>query len=259
MRCELSFYFDTILDFSDYVSEHDFLLRCIPPDTPEQKILSYTLSVFPEGVITSSSRDAFGNRVCAGRIAGRHKRFRYTLQGVAYRDDSLKIREDIPPFYCYPSPFTHPTRELEDFFRSVSPAGSAADVAKKLADEVHGLFRYSPGRTDVSTTAGEAFRRAEGVCQDYAHVLITLCRMAKIPARYVSGLPIGEGASHAWVEIWADGSWIGLDPTRNCMVNEGYLKLCVGRDYGDCPIERGIFSGCADQTQTVFMKVTDER
>ncbi len=99
---------------------------------------------------------------------------------------------------------------------------------------------------------------ARGVCQDYAHVFIALCRLAGIPARYVSGLPIGEGTSHAWAEIWADGLWHGLDPTRGCIAHEGYLKLCVGRDYNDCPLERGIFSGNSTQTQTVFMKVTDE-
>ena len=82
--------------------------------------------------------------------------------------------------------------------------------------------------------------------------------MAGIPARYVSGLPVGEGASHAWAEVWADGLWYGLDPTRGCAAHEGYLKLCVGRDYSDCPVERGVFSGGVTQTQTVFMKVTDK-
>ena len=118
-------------------------------------------------------------------------------------------------------------------------------------------FTYTPGETNVMTTAGEAFADGKGVCQDYAHVLITLCRMAGMPARYVSGLFVGEGASHAWTEIWMDGLWYGIDPTHNCPADEKYLKLCIGRDYSDCPLERGVFSGWAKQTQKVFTKVTD--
>jgi transglutaminase-like putative cysteine protease len=134
---------------------------------------------------------------------------------------------------------------------------SALDKAKILCAKVYEHFTYAPGETNVMTTAGEAFVAGKGVCQDYAHVLITLCRMAGMPARYVSGLFVGEGASHAWAEVWMDGLWYGIDPTHNCLADEKYLKLCVGRDYSDCPLERGVFSGWAEQTQKVFTKVTD--
>jgi transglutaminase-like putative cysteine protease len=134
---------------------------------------------------------------------------------------------------------------------------NALDKAKILCAKVYEHFTYAPGETNVMTTAGEAFVAGKGVCQDYAHVLITLCRMAGMPARYVSGLFVGEGASHAWAEVWMDGLWYGIDPTHNCLTDEKYLKLCVGRDYSDCPLERGVFSGWAEQTQKVFTKVTD--
>ena len=262
MRRELSFYFDTLLRFSDFVTEHNFLLRVIPPDVPEQKILSRKVAISPETSPRHESAnvgfDAFGNQFYAGRIAERHREFRYTLQGVAYRDDALRERGTAAAFYRYPSPLAFPTDGLEAFFRSSSISGNRLETAKHLSRKVHEHFTYAPGATGIATTAGEAFRLGRGVCQDYAHVLIALCRMAGIPARYVSGLPMGEGASHAWVEIWDEGLWHGLDPTRGRMADESYLKLCVGRDYGDCPVERGVFSGCADQTQTVFMKVTDE-
>ncbi len=256
---ELSFFFDTELRFSGYVTEHQFLLRCLPPELPEQKILSHTFSILPGEVKTSFGKDSFGNRCCSGRIEEEHDGLRYTLQGKAYRDDSLRKKsEEAAPFYRYPSSLTQPTEELGDFLKDIVPErGDALEIAGIIADRVHEHFLYAPGETKVSTTAGEAFRRARGVCQDYAHVFITLCRMAGIPARYVSGLPVGEGASHAWAEVWADGIWYGFDPTRHTLAGETYLKLCVGRDYSDCPIERGVFLGCADQTQTVFMKVTN--
>ena len=220
-----------------------------------------------------------------------HDSFRYTLQGMAYRDDSLRVPEEAAPFYRYVSPLTQVTTELEAFYESVAKevAGStvqvqsgdgatqiqfqgsvqeqnvlsgfsalnALDKAKILCEKVYEHFTYAPGETNVMTTAGEAFVAGKGVCQDYAHVLITLCRMAGMPARYVSGLFVGEGASHAWAEVWMDGLWYGIDPTHNCLTDEKYLKLCVGRDYSDCPLERGVFSGWAEQTQKVFTKVTD--
>lgn len=287
MHRELSFYFDTVLNFSGPVTEHNFILRCIPADTPEQKILSYTLTVFPGATAAPVGKDSFGNFVRAGRVAEAHDSFRYTLQGMAYRDDALRVPEEAAPFYRYASPLTQPTPELIDFFAAVKQSvtdwnseeknsqrgagkniaenvlreeamqGNALEKAKILCAGVYEHFTYAPGETNVMTTAGEAFAAAKGVCQDYAHVLIALCRMAGMPARYVSGLFTGEGASHAWVEIWMDGLWYGIDPTHNCAADEKYLKLCVGRDYADCPIERGVFSGWAEQTQKVFTKVTD--
>ena len=290
MRRELSFYFDTVLNFSGSVTEHNFLLRCIPADKPEQSILSYTLTVYPDGA-ASLGRDSFGNVVRAGRVVEAHDSFRYTLQGMAYRDDSLRVPEEAAPFYRYVSTLTQVTPELEAFYERVvkdAAAGTvqvqsgdgatqsqflgsvqeqnilsdfsalnALDKAKILCAKVYEHFTYAPGETNVMTTAGEAFVAGKGVCQDYAHVLIALCRMAGMPARYVSGLFVGEGASHAWAEVWMDGLWYGIDPTHNCLADEKYLKLCVGRDYSDCPLERGVFSGWAEQTQKVFTKVTD--
>ena len=259
MRRELSFYFDTVLNFSGSVREHNFLLRCIPDDSPEQKILSYTLTVYPDGA-ASLGRDSFGNVVRAGRVVEAHDSFRYTLQGMAYRDDSQRLPEEAAPFYRYASPLTQATPELEEFHASAGTGVEGLNVlekAKILCAKVHDHFTYTPGETNVMTTAGEAFAAGKGVCQDYAHVLIALCRMAGMPARYVSGLFVGEGASHAWTEIWMDGLWYGIDPTHNRLTDETYLKLCVGRDYGDCPLERGVFSGWAKQSQKVFTKVSD--
>lgn len=290
MRRELSFYFDTVLNFSGSVTEHNYLLRCIPADSPEQRILSYTLTVYPDGA-ASLGCDSFGNAVRAGRVVEPHDSFRYTLQGTAYRDDFLRVPEEAAPFYRYASPLTQVTPELEAFYAAaVSEPGGKGDAASCgsgvtqtqsrdgvqhqglsgsfatlnalekaniLCAKVYDYFTYTPGETNVMTTAGEAFAEGKGVCQDYAHVLITLCRMAGMPARYVSGLFIGEGASHAWTEIWMDGLWYGIDPTHNCQADEKYLKLCIGRDYSDCPLERGVFSGWARQSQKVFTKVTD--
>ena len=82
----------------------------------------------------------------------------------------------------------------------------------------------------VTTTASQAFAARKGVCQDFAHIAIVALRAAGVPARYVSGLAIGEGTTHAWVQAHIGGVWRGFDPTRNVRVDEGYLPIAVGRD-----------------------------
>ena len=96
------------------------------------------------------------------------------------------------------------------------------------------------------------------VRQDYAQILIALCHLEKIPARYVAGMMIGEGASHAWVEICQDGIWYGLDPTNNKLVDDDYIKLSHGRDASDCLINRGVIVGGGEQTQDIKVHVWEE-
>lgn len=99
--------------------------------------------------------------------------------------------------------------------------------------------------------------RCIGACQDYAHVFIALARLAGWYARYCMGLTVGEGATHAWAEIYYEGAWHGFDPTRDCRTDASYLRFATGRDAADCPVEQGTFYGLADQTQTVFMRVKE--
>lgn len=255
---QLAFYYDISMTFSLPLQEHAFLLRCMPPELPEQEILSVSLALDPPGSGGAFGKDSFGNRTYSGRIAAAHTSFRYTVQGTALRDDSRRVKEKPLPCYRYPSPYTRPTAEMTALADKIGSAGGILAQAERIARAVHDHFTYTPGVTGVQTTAADAFALQKGVCQDYTHVFLALARAAGLTARYVSGLPEGEGASHAWAEVWHDGLWYGFDPTRNCAVDESYLKLCVGRDFSDCPIERGVFLGGGDQTQTVFMKVTEQ-
>ena len=118
-------------------------------------------------------------------------------------------------------------------------------------------FKYEKNKTTMSTTAEQAWQIGAGVCQDYAHILIALCQMAGIPARYVTGMLIGEGASHAWVEALAGARWYPLDPTNNCTVTDSHIKIGTGRDAGDCLINRGIMHGGGTQTQEIRVTVTE--
>ncbi|MCD8104228.1 MAG: transglutaminase family protein [Lachnospiraceae bacterium] len=134
---------------------------------------------------------------------------------------------------------------------------STLDFAVTMMHTLYENFSYVKGVTDVHTTAEEAMALGKGVCQDYAHILLSLCRIYKIPCRYVVGMLIGEGLSHAWVEVCDSGYWYALDPTNNLIVDDAHIKISSGRDYHDCIVSQGVFVGRTKQTQTVAVRVKE--
>ena len=133
--------------------------------------------------------------------------------------------------YLYPSPLTRWDDHLAQWAQGKN--------ATQLMTEVYERIEYCAGTTCNHTSALEVFKERKGVCQDYAHLLVAACRAAGIRARYVNGLTIGEGQTHAWVEAYEDGQWIGLDPTAGKRIEYDYIKIAHGRDVGDCPSNRG--------------------
>ncbi|HMH33811.1 MAG TPA: transglutaminase family protein [Puia sp.] len=147
-------------------------------------------------------------------------------------------------------------------FKDITPL----EAAKRLTDYVFNNFQYIKGITDVETTFDEAWKLKAGVCQDFAHILLVMLRMASIPARYVSGYICpnkkgmrGEGATHAWVEVYIPSyGWLGLDPTNNCYVNDLHVRLAVGRNFSDCSPVRGTYKGISDHSLEVGVSVSYE-
>jgi transglutaminase-like putative cysteine protease len=153
---------------------------------------------------------------------------------------------------------------LRDWAASAfTPGRPVARVGLELMARMHAEFCYSSTSTDIDTPLADAFARREGVCQDFAHLLIGALRGMGMAARYVSGYLLttppdggalgapwlGADASHAWVALWcpmADGSparWLELDPTNNTVPADGHVRLAVGRDYGDVTPLRGVIRG----------------
>lgn len=258
---KLKFLFLTKLDFSSMIGEHHFILRCVPQVLPEQQVVDLDMKVMPQACTGVFSTDSFGNQLYAGSLLAPHRFFYYRVNGEIVRDDGERRQEAAASCLRYPTKLTSPSEEMRLYADELWQQelsclfGDSYGIASRLSEIIHREFAYVPGSTNVYTTAAEAFRQRSGVCQDYVHVFLALARLYGIPCRYVSGLPLGEGATHAWVEIWQNGLWYGLDPTRGCLADEGYIKLNVGRDFNDCPIERGVFRGQADQLQTTYMKV----
>lgn len=257
MSRTLEFSYDIALDFDRPVTAHSFVLRCLPADGPGQRVLSAALTLDP-AVPYIEQRDGFGNRLQIGRIDAPHRQFHYRAAGQVVRDDGARRPEPDRRIFRYPSPCTAPSVALRDAAAALELPADARAKAWALLEAVGRHMQYTPGVTGVDTTAARAFALGQGVCQDYAHVYLALARLCGLSARYVNGLPEGEGASHAWCEVWLDGIWTGIDPTRARWADEGYIRFGVGRDFTDCPMERGVFLGGANQCQTVFMKVGEQ-
>nr|WP_179722594.1 transglutaminase family protein [Petropleomorpha daqingensis] len=141
------------------------------------------------------------------------------------------------------------------------PHEAGAIVCRFVRDHMD----YLSGATNVKTNAMQAWTTGKGVCQDISHVTVGLLRALGLPARYVSGYlhpkpgaAIGEavtGESHAWVEWW-DGGWTGFDPTNSVEVGPRHVTLGRGRDYGDVPPFKGLFSGPTSEGHSVTVEVT---
>jgi transglutaminase-like putative cysteine protease len=132
-------------------------------------------------------------------------------------------------------------------------------TAERFCAYAHGAISYAHGVTSIATTAAEALAGGRGVCQDTAHIMIALCRATGLPARYVSGHLLGEGGTHAWVEvIVADAAGaraMAFDPCHGRRAGRDYLTVATGRDYTDVAPTSGTYLGAARGTLTATKRV----
>jgi transglutaminase-like putative cysteine protease len=251
------------LAFSSPASEHRFLLKILPQSDDRQQIVSLSWHVDPSPVDTLwQTVDGFGNDAIAGQINAPHTHFRFGIDGTAEVSGEPYVSSVEPPrVLLYPTELTRPHHGLVDFHDCInidlhsSASVDISDRVKHFSHAVHTHLRYESGGTTNTTTAEEAFDKGAGVCQDYAHILLALLRLDKIPCRYVAGLASDYGKTHAWVEAWTGDRYIAIDPTRDKLIDEGYIALSRGRDFADCSIERGVFNGTCRGTQTVSLNM----
>lgn len=271
------------LVFSGDVFDHYFTLRCVPISRGCQTVLSRSLDLEP-AVPVGAGRDVFGNIVYHGQCYGAHSTFSFHADAHVQVNGTEGTREPCHPCYKYNTPLTACDDDMTEFLFTVFsgseledvvhtrriPSKCIRDFADRLLPAVHARIAYTSGATSVTTTAAEAFALQKGVCQDYAHLFVSLCRRAGIAARYVCGMSVGEGATHAWAEFFipddeflrndgkaANGTWFGIDPTRNKFTGDDYVILAVGRDFSDSQVDRGVFCGSVSQEQSVFVKTTE--
>jgi transglutaminase-like putative cysteine protease len=179
---------------------------------------------------------------------------------------------DGPASFLYPAARTPIIPTITDYARvSFTPGRAIIEAAAELMRRIRDDFRYDPAATDVSTPAAAAFEARHGVCQDFAHIMISGLRGLGLPAGYVSGYLRtrqpgsaprlqGADATHAWVQLWCGDSsgWIGFDPTNAVTVRNDHIVLAIGRDYADAAPIDGVLLAPGAQTLEVEVDVAPE-
>jgi transglutaminase-like putative cysteine protease len=257
-------------------------VRMQPRHEAQQRCHKFQLDVTPAANIMQY-RDFMGNIVHHFDIAQGHTQLQVKgislvevkpvtpPQAVAAGDwadlDAMLEADDYWEM-LFPSEFAHSSDDLERLAQELQcqRRGNPLELVTELNQALYRSFSYVPNSTRVDSPIDEALRTRQGVCQDFAHIMIALLRPLRIPSRYVSGYLFHkeenedrslEGASHAWVEVLLPGlGWTAFDPTNNVIVEDRHIRVAVGRDYADVPPTRGVYKGQTESELSVAVTVS---
>ncbi len=261
------------------VAESQNELRAAPCNGENQQVVHVDVRTTPSSRVFSTT-DYWGTRVDAFGVRAPHTELVVVVEATVETSaprvmaDSPRLSEVTSAFLDEHAEFTEPSSHT-----AWGPA-LAAEVADKRAEvgddlvgfvlAMHRLIgtscEYVPGATYVGVPLDQVWERRQGVCQDFAHLLVAACRAGGVPARYVSGYlftrddatgeeVVGDQVTvqtHAWAEVAIPGyGWWGLDPTNRQQVGERHVRIGHGRDYGDVAPLRGVYAGTAAQALSV--------
>ena len=294
----------TVYRYQPEVDLSHHVAHLTPRSTATQTVRQASLAIAPEPDWMQAQTDAYGNLRSLFAIQNRHPVLQIAASSLIETRASMRpaldprqtpawedVREhfryrsgarwDPSAEFCFASPHVRPHPEFSEFSRSVfTPRRPLLDAGIALMRRIHHELRYASHSTDIQTPAHEALRQRQGVCQDFAHILLACLRMQGLAARYVSGYLltqppegqprlIGSDASHAWVALYIParddtglapgGCWVDLDPTNDRWgedsPGEDYVQLATGRDFADVSPLRGVLRGGASHTLEVSVTV----
>ncbi|MDX2175366.1 MAG: transglutaminase family protein [Candidatus Sumerlaeia bacterium] len=275
--------------YAEAVSQSYHKLHLVPRATARQRVERAELLVRPHPSFQRSRRDFYGNTVSVLSIQEPHHDLEAVLDAeLAVMAPSLGdpsdtpswefarelLRSDLSPEGVEAVEFAHASPHVPLLADAAAlaapcftPGRPVLEAALALNEAIHRGFSYSPLATDVSTPVEEVLRSRRGVCQDFAHLMISCLRSVGLAARYVSGYLatdpepgarrlVGADASHAWLALMVPGTgWVDLDPTNDALVRDRHLTLAWGRDYGDVSPLRGVIQGGGRQQLSVAVTV----
>lgn len=256
-------------------------LHLQPRHEPAQHCNAFELEIAPHPGDLAARVDFFGNKQHFFTLREPHEELSITSRSIVRRDEPVLPMPGTTPTLATARALVPRAVATEDFtleqFRHASPLvpllpGAhqlAVDLTRELdaentpiltwlgelGDRFHEAFTFDSEATEISTPLAEVLENRRGVCQDFAHLLISCLRQHGLPAAYVSGYLltqpppgkprlVGADASHAWVSLFVPGTgWIDYDPTNACFVGTGHIVVARGRDFYDVSPVQGIFSG----------------
>ena len=290
----------TVYHYTPPVNTAQHIAHLQPRETPTQQVISSAVTITPEPATRRDAVDVFGNHRTFFSLVQGHSRLQLDATSTV-RTQALATadtpRTSSPPWekvrahfqyhagaawdaateFSFASTHVQPHAEFAQYARaSFTPQRPVLEAAVDLMQRIHHDFEYASQSTDVHTPALQALTQRRGVCQDFAHILLSCLRTQGLAARYVSGYLlteppegqprlIGSDASHAWVSLYVpnlpgvSGQWFDLDPTNNRWglhsPGEDYVCLAWGRDFADVSPVRGVINGGASHTLEVGVTV----
>lgn len=270
--------------YSNPVSESMMETRMHPRSDQNQRCLTFHLSVSPRCRVFSY-RDHLANQVHHFDIPGQHGQLVIVAESLvevqptaqipsflapdAWNELDAMIEQDDYWEMLLPSEFATSTPALESLAEEldVRRRDDPLMVLQQINEQLYNHFEYVPKSTKADSPIDLALLTHAGVCQDFAHIMITLVRSKlRIPCRYVSGYLFHgnsdhdrsvNSATHAWVEALVPQlGWVGFDPTNWLVAGDRHIRTAIGRDYSDVPPTHGIFRGRANSELTVAVRVT---
>src|ERR1700756_2893308 len=259
-------------------------VRMHPRSEGNQRCFVFQLSVNPRARIFGYT-DSYGNLVHHFDLPSRHGQLTIISDALVNIDaqpaipevqnyDGWQELEELIEKKDYwdmlmPSHFARSSPELEQLAVEIGATErkgrSPLAFLRDIASGVNRSFSYVKKSTAVNSPIEDALRSRQGVCQDFAHIMIALVRNARIPCRYVSGYlyhskesdSVADGATHAWIEALIPKlGWVGFDPTMNAIASEKHIRTAIGRDYSDVPPTMGMMKGKAETQLQVRVRVT---
>jgi transglutaminase-like putative cysteine protease len=229
-------------------------LVVVPPRRHgDQRLRRHSVTVSAADARTTRRKDSAGNTVIRSRVSQVSDRVEFVVEAVVERAGSgsdvlLPAAALSDPRLLRPTRLTGADPAIRELAATMA-GGDGLATAERFCAYVHEAISYEHGVTSIATTAAEALAGGRGVCQDSAHVMLALCRTSGLPARYVSGHLLGEGGTHAWVEvIIADAAGaraVAFDPCNGRRAGMDYLTVATGRDYSDVAPTSGTYFGSA--------------
>ena len=273
----------TTFGYETAVRESIMEVRLEPRSDGGQRCLNFTLEVEPAANVVQY-RDFSGNTVHHFDIAGSHSQLKVTAESSVevqsapapqasdcgdWSDLDAQVAGGDSWEMLLPSHFVRSSSALDDLAKELKceRRGNPLVLLAELNESIYRLFSYVPQSTKVDSPIEEALETRQGVCQDFAHIMIALVRRLKMPCRYVSGYMFHrdekekdrslEGASHAWVEALVPRlGWVAFDPTNNLLGGDRHIRVAIGRDYADVPPTRGVYKGEAQSELSVVVTVS---
>ncbi|MEX2032223.1 MAG: transglutaminase family protein [Dehalococcoidia bacterium] len=260
---------ETTYQYTQPVSQLHSEICLLPSDRASgQRLLRGGVLITPDAEPRPFS-DVFGNTIHHLDYLRPVSRLHIRVEAEVETTDRPETAASLPPLlerlYLQPTPRSPHEHDLIEALVAGLDGPRAARGPLALAGQINAhlpeRFAFTVGATSVSATALDFVQTGQGVCQDYAHLMIAMLRREGVPARYVSGyLASGGGemaadASHAWVQVLVDDHWHGFDPANGDTQDERYVVTAVGRDYDDVPPVRGTYRGQAREEWTTSVRI----